>query len=83
MSEEQIDEFLKLIYTGVIGITTPSEAQKFYEFTFLNLFSGVQSGYGIEQSATEVVKQLEQNINIFSGAKTWKNIYDVQTKILD
>lgn len=84
MNEELFDDFIKNIFEATLTISSTEQAQEIFSVTFLELFKGVEEGWGtIEAPAIETIKMFEQNINIFSGAKTWKNIWDVQKQIFD
>ena len=50
------------------------------------LSKGLVSGFGattFESPARELIKHLDENIYIFSGAKTYKEIFNLQSKIFD
>ena len=82
MNEEEINDLLKSIYAGSISILNlPTEL---YSATYLELISGVLDDVGtfsIEEPAFELVTALAENINIFSGVKTYQNIWDTQKLI--
>ena len=84
MNEEEINDLLKSIYAGSISILNlPTEL---YSATYLELISGVLDDVGtfsIEEPAFELVTALAENINIFSGVKTYQNIWDTQKLIFD
>lgn len=84
MTDEEFDILIEWIFKGSLSITAPQNAQMLYAATFNQLFGAIENGWGaIESPAFDVVRKLETNINIFSGAKTWKNIWDVQRNIFD
>jgi SPP1 gp7 family putative phage head morphogenesis protein len=84
MTQDDFNILIEAIFAGRVSILTPEKAQMLYEFTFNELFIAIEEGWGvIEAPAFDIVRRLETNVNLFSGAKTWKNIWDTQKLLFD
>ena len=88
LSEDQINEIYAGIYYGTI--TLYNLPVDLYEFTASTLQSDVYKGWGKSLHKAEVASQewlllndFRENINVFSGAKTFDQIKESQRLILE
>jgi len=88
MLEEEKDEIYEGIYLGAITVFNLPVGM--YENTASKLQSSLYKGYGKRLSTSTPLTQewlllndLRENVNIFSGAKTFQQIKDSQSLILD
>ena len=75
---------VELVYNGVITIEKLPE--ELFLYTYLKLRKGIDKFFGkvdFENPDWEVKYQLASNVYLFSGAKTYKNIWDLQKAIMD
>ena len=86
MNEDEVKDIIEKIYQGLINLGFLPIS--LYLFTSNKLLSGVYSGYGM--TLEEVVEKqidhrtlynLSRNIYQFSAAKTFQNVYDLQSII--
>jgi len=88
LSEEENNEIYTGIYTG--AITVFNLPVNLYEFTALELQAATYSGWGKSLHKAEVassewllLNDFRENVNVFSGAKTFDQIKESQRLILD
>jgi SPP1 gp7 family putative phage head morphogenesis protein len=84
MSEEEIAALIDDIYRGLIYLT--ALPLNLYLFTSNKLLHGLYQGYGAtltelveKQVDPKVLRNLATNIYRFSAAKTFQNVYDMQS----
>lgn len=88
-SKEQFDNLLQSIFSGEINhaYNLPKDL---YEATASVLLDAMYKGYGKKISAVELgspderlLKQLRENVYVFSGAKTYQQVRDISAKLVD
>lgn len=82
--KRDIVNFLRRIFEGSITPQTMNgtEAEKLFEATYKVLNSGVKSAF-TNKLDKELLKELQDNIYIFSGAKTYTQVKDISSLITD
>lgn len=82
--KRDIVNFLRRIFEGSITTQTMkgTEAEKLFEATFKVLNSGVKIAF-TDKLDKALLKELQDNIYIFSGAKTYTQVKDISSLITD
>lgn len=79
------NSFIRQVFEG--GITTSTlfrpASKKLYRATAKKLLSGVKLAFEFDGADERLLKELEENIYIFSGAKTYTQVKDISSLILD
>lgn len=88
MTQQEINDILKRVYDG--QITLEALPVELYEYYAAELQKAVYKGYRktlnnlvIASDEWTVLNYFRENVNIFSGAKTFQQINDLQNFILD
>ncbi len=82
--KELKEAVLPLVYDGII--TVGSLSVELFKYTYFKLRAGIDKFFPTEdfENPDFMVKvKLAQNVYLFSGAKTYKNIWDLQKLIVD
>lgn len=84
MSKKDENKVIKGIYEGKYSVANlPVEV---YALNYNDLIKGVEIGFGkfeFETPAFDLIKHLEANIHVFSGAKTADEVFNIQRQIFD
>ena len=84
LTDKEQNKIIEDIYAGQYSIFDLPEI--LYLDIFNDLMGGISEGWGkfsLEGPAFETASLLKNNIHIFSGAKDWRTVYDIQSKIFD
>lgn len=79
LTKKERDEILRKIYEG--GITVAVLPVNLYRATAKKLNEGVR--IGAEGGPTDLIAELEENIYVFSGAKTYTQVKDISSLIVE
>lgn len=80
LSEKEVKKLIRQIFEG--GITIYNLPKILHLRTAKHLMNGVDEGYG-DYDGKELYKELKENIYIFSAAKTYTQVKDISSLILD
>lgn len=79
------NDFVRGVYEGSITVATliKRPSKKLYQATAKKLFSGVKKAFEFEGFDKELLAELKENIYIFSGAKTYQQVREISSLILE
>lgn len=91
LTQEEENQLFKAIFNG--DINTENLPENVYDETFIELEGAISAAFigrqleklpiSIQRPAFEVAEKLTQNINLFSGVKTFHQIFEIQKQIFD
>ena len=81
VDKKYINSFIKKIYEGIINPQNLIGAKKLFKATVKKLNEGVKAG-GVGGSK-DLISELKDNIYIFSGAKTYTQVKDISSLIVE